>query len=75
MDARSILRGPKRQAFPLLAVWKSFGGLTELRDTMLKLILDGTAAGHLVSESPAKVPVMLWWHVAPWDNGQFSSRP
>jgi hypothetical protein len=45
---------PKQQAFPLVAVWKSFGGLTELRDPMLKLILGGT-----VAESPATLPVML----------------
>jgi hypothetical protein len=47
--------GPEQQAFPLLAVWKNFGGLTQLRGPKLKLILDGMVAGHLLSESPVTV--------------------
>src|SRR3984885_2004426 len=58
---------PEQQALPLLAVWKNFGGLTQLPSPKLKLILAEIGAGHLLSESPAAVPsvIRLRWHVAP----------
>jgi hypothetical protein len=41
---------PKQQALPLAAVWKHFGGVPQLHGPKLKLILDGTIGGHLISD-------------------------